>query len=92
MSKKQKTEITDKITQAAGTAGIALMAAAVTLGLVEIPHEDKKVVLPMQPAFAHASENSNGGHEELRRERDEIHPHTISYSVTQRTPGRTGKA
>lgn len=88
----QKT--TDQINQAAANAGLALMAAATTIGLVQLPTEpDKKVIVPTnKPAFA-TVDNVPGYFEEnqLRRERDEIHPQSISYSVNQRTPGRAGR-
>lgn len=71
--------------------GIVLMAAATTLGLVEISnHENTKATLAAQPVYevAGTSESPNP----IRRERtEETGPHYISYGVGQRTPGRTGK-
>ena len=70
------------------------MAAAATIGMLEMPeHPDKRVVVPHQPAFAFATENGGNNQQDntLRREREEAGPHYISYSVAQRTPGRTGK-
>ena len=84
----------DVIKEAATNAGILLMTAAVTTGLMEMPnHPDRRVVVPNQPAVAMASQPTDqpGQGSQLRREREEVGPHYVSYSVTQRTPGRTGK-
>ena len=92
-SKIQKT--TETINQTAMQAGIVLMTAAATLGLVEVPHDpEKRSVLPMQPAYASAAEAGNhpAGTEEVRRERDEVHPHSHGYGLSQRTPARSGRA
>jgi hypothetical protein len=82
------------ITDVAANTGILLMTAAVTLGMVEVPeHPDKRAIVPVRPAFAFANataEREAQGNQ-LRRERDEVHPHYVGYSVNQRTPGRTGK-
>lgn len=95
MSIETKTPILSpaKLAELAQQAGILLMTAAVTVGMLELPnHGNNKIVVPNQPALALASENSN---QELdnsaRREREETAPHYINYSVTQRTPGRTGE-
>jgi len=83
----------DKLAEASQQAGLLLMTAAVTIGMVELPeHTNSKVVVPTQPAFAFAN---NGGeanlNNPLRREREESGPHYISYGINQRTPSRTGK-
>ncbi|MDL2363376.1 MAG: hypothetical protein QFB86_03270 [Patescibacteria group bacterium] len=71
-------------------AGIVLMTVAATIGLVEIPeHRETKIAVSTQPAFVFATE-IGGADSAQRRERDDIHPHHISYSAFQRTPGRTG--
>lgn len=73
-------------------AGLILMAAAATVGMVELPeHPNSKVALTAQPVFVNAGENTTDVNP-IRREREETSPHFISYSVTQRTAGRTGKA
>jgi hypothetical protein len=69
--------------------GMALMAAAATIGMLELPeHPNARVVVPSQPALVAVEATENNP---LRREREEMAPHHISYSETQRTPGRTGK-
>ena len=64
------------------------MTVATLAGLVEMPDRPFKVAL-LAPAYATAGESK--GANPLRREREESGPHYISYSATQRTPGRTGK-
>ena len=88
-----KTKTTgQKINAAAGQGGLLLMAAATSLGLVEVPqHPDKRAVLATQPNFAFATEQGGGQDNQIRRERDEVGPHYVSYNITQRTPGRTGR-
>ncbi len=72
--------------------GMVLMTAAATFGMLELPdHPRAKIVVPNQPAFAFAAEVSSQANNPLRREREESAPHYISYSVAQRTPGRTGR-
>ncbi len=67
------------------------MAAAATLGMIELPTSpDKKLIVPNQPVFAMATQNTEQNNP-IRREREETGPHYINYSVTQRTVGRTGK-
>jgi hypothetical protein len=90
---KKVQSASDKISDAAKQGGILLMAAAATLGMFEVPDnpDRKTVIVPNQPAFATASQPTGDQGTTLRREREEAGPHYISYSVTQRTPGRTGK-
>jgi hypothetical protein len=86
---KTTTKSLDQISQ---QIGLVLMAAAATFGIVELPDRaSAKVVVPSQPTFAFATQLSQEGNNPLRREREESAPHYISYSVTQRTPGRTGR-
>ena len=96
MSNKTKTNNPiDTIQDTATQAGIVLMAAAATLGLMEVPHDpEKRAIVPHQPAFAVVTEavDPTPGGENMRREREEVHPHYHGYSASQRTPGRTGKA
>lgn len=73
-------------------AGLVLMTAAATIGMVELPEHPNKVVVPNQPVFAVASDTYNNERDNpLRREREETAPHYISYNTSQRTPGRTGR-
>ena len=82
--------VTAQVASAAQNVGLVMMAAATTLGLVELGDHPNKIVLTSRPIFAF----ENAGEQELnsvRREREEAGPHYVSYSVAQRTPGRTGR-
>jgi hypothetical protein len=78
-------------TTVAQAAGLVLMAAATTLGLVETnDHLVTKAALTSSPVYIFAGENEDVN--PIRRERtEETGPHYVNLSVTQRTPGRTGK-
>lgn len=66
------------------------MTAAATVGMLELPdHPNARIVVPSQPALVAVTSGEDTN--PLRREREETAPHHISYSETQRTPGRTGK-
>jgi len=83
---KQLVGLSDKI-------GILLMSAATTVGMLEMPDHGRSrlpVIMSSRPVFAFANQNVNENNP-LRRERDETAPHYISYSVSQRTPARSGK-
>ncbi|HEY5442844.1 MAG TPA: hypothetical protein VIJ68_04860 [Candidatus Saccharimonadales bacterium] len=90
---KNKSNTTETITELGKQAGLLLMTAAVTLGMLELPDRpNNRVVLPSQPAFAWANENEEGNNPNaLRRSSEETEQHYISYSVTQRTPSRSGR-
>lgn len=93
-SKIEKIEINiaGKAQEIATRAGFLLMATAATIGLVELPeHFNTRVVAPGMPAVMLVAEQT-GEHGPQRREREETGPHYISYSVTQRTPGRSGRS
>ena len=82
----------DQLSEVAQQAGLILMSAAMTIGMLESPdHGATKIVLPVQPAMALAGENAENNNV-IRREREETAPHFISYSEVQRTPARSGKA
>lgn len=88
---KKIDNIQSTITEGVQALGMAVMLTAATAGLVELPERDKKaIIIPNKPVFEFATENNEPGNA-LRREREETAPHHISYSETQRTPGRTGK-
>ncbi len=90
-TKNTKTSI-DKLTDVAQQAGLVLMAAAVTIGMVEVSEHLKRVVVPTSTAFATEANAPQGGSDNpIRRDREEVGPHYVNYSVTQRTPGRSGK-
>ncbi|HVV25876.1 MAG TPA: hypothetical protein VHC21_02495 [Candidatus Saccharimonadales bacterium] len=92
MSNKNKHNPTlDKINEVAAQAGLVLMTAAVTLGMLELPdHANSKVVMPSQPSFVLANENEEANNP-IRREREDTEPHFISYSEVQRTASRSGR-
>jgi len=95
MPTKTKTSVKPlhRLARVSRQAGIVLMTAAVTVGMLDLPEHDKRVIVPTQPKLAFAEEENGDTNlnNPLRREREEAGPHYISYSVTQRTPGRTGK-
>ena len=92
MSNKTKIEnsTVDQLGKIAGQAGLILMTAAVTLGMLELPEHGSRIVLPNQPAPA--GENGEEKSNPIRREKEETGPHYISYTVAQRTPGRSGRS
>lgn len=92
MSNKTKTNATlDKVTEVASQAGLVLMTAAVTLGMLEMPdHPNSKIIMPNQPSFVLAGENEEANNA-IRREREDTVPHYISYSEVQRTAARSGR-
>lgn len=71
--------------------GIALMAVATLMGVVEVPEHGNRTPMMMQPSFVFAAEPAENG-STLRREREETGPHYVSFGVSQRTPARSGKA
>lgn len=98
MARKNKTnQITDQLTSVAAQTGIVLMAAAATLGVVEVthPHEEKRAVLPAQPAYATVNtieHAEHGSDNVMRREKEEVHPHQYGFSIAQRSAARAGRA
>ena len=91
-----KTKITkpEKVLEIAQQAGLILMTAAVTLGMMEMPDRNSRVIIPNQPSFAMANEQNelnNNSNNMQRRENEESEKSYISYSVTQRTPARSGR-
>jgi hypothetical protein len=80
----------ENLQQVAAQLGIMLMAAATVTGMLELPDRaNSRIVLPGQPSFVLATENEELNNP-VRREREETGPHYISYSVSQRTPARSG--
>jgi hypothetical protein len=96
MSTKTKIAKSDRVADVATQAGMVLMTAAATIGILELgTHPNKQIVVPGQPKLAFETNQAGVNPQEtnpLRREREETAPHYISYNVNQRTPGRTGKA
>lgn len=90
-TKNTKTAL-EQINTVAQQAGLILMTAAATVGMLELPdHSAGRIIVPNQPALALAGENAEVNNNTLRREKEEVEQHYISYSVTQRTPARSGK-
>ena len=90
LKNKQKT-VTQKFIDATRQTGFILMAAATTAGVMDMQeHQGVKVVVPNQPTFAFGTNNTEPN-SPIQREREEVGPHYINYSVSQRTPSRHGK-
>lgn len=70
--------------------GVLMMSTAMVLGVLELPDDSKRVILPNQPAPAWVEVNEQSNNP-IRREREETAPHFISYSEIQRTPSRSGR-
>lgn len=89
-----QTDAKQALNNLAANAGLLLMTAAATTLMLELPdHPNARATLNTQPVF-----NAPGSTVEqqmpdnqLRRERDEVGPHYISYGVSQRIPSRSGK-
>jgi hypothetical protein len=82
----------DKAQEFAAQFGFLLMAAAATVGMMELPeHFNSRVATPGQPTLALVAERGADQNAQ-RREREETGPHYVSYSVSQRTPGRSGRS
>jgi hypothetical protein len=89
--KNRKKSNTQKLRNLGTQAGVMLMAAATTVGLMDMQeHQSVKVIIPNQPTFAFETENTQLNNPILR-EREESAPHYVSYEVAQRTPSRHGK-
>jgi hypothetical protein len=87
-----KTNIKDSVNETVLNAGLILMAAAATAGIIEMPDQfEKRAILAKTPTYAFAGPVQGGDDSAQRRERDESGPHYISYGVTQRTPSRAGR-
>ena len=95
VSKQTKTT-SEILNNTAKQAGYLLLATAATLGMLDTPSHDRvRAVLPNQPVFAFEENDINvenlQGTNSIRREREEVAPHYISYSEVQRTASRAGK-
>jgi hypothetical protein len=89
--KNKKISNTQKLRNLGTQASVILMAAATTVGVMDMQqHQNVKVVIPNQPTFAFETDNTDLNNPILR-EREESAPHYISYDVAQRTPSRHGK-
>jgi hypothetical protein len=93
MNKNKKPNIlnADRLNEAAMNAGLLLMTAAATLGVMEVPERPSThAIIPGQPAIVLATERA-GEENNLRRVREDTAPHYVSYSAFQRTPARSGR-
>jgi hypothetical protein len=89
--KNKNQSISQKVANLSAQAGIIMMAAAATAGVMDMnDHQKIKVIMPNQPVFAYETENT-GANNAVRTQREETAPHFISYNVSQRTPGRHGR-
>jgi hypothetical protein len=89
--KNKNQSISQKVATIGAQAGIVMMAAATTIGVMDMnDHQKIKVVMPNQPVFAYETENTQVNNA-VRTQREETAPHFISYNVSQRTPGRHGR-
>jgi hypothetical protein len=89
--KNKKLSTTQQLKKLGTKASVLLMAAATTLGVMDMQeHQGIKVIIPNQPTFAFETNNTEVNNP-IQREREESAPHYISYSVVQRTPSRHGK-
>jgi hypothetical protein len=93
MYSMQKIKIDSQINKYAREAGLVVMTFATMVGMLELPsHTVNRVVLPTQVmSFASNSNNSSELNNPIRREKEETTSEYISYSESQRTPGRFGK-
>jgi hypothetical protein len=89
-TKTKKSTTVQNLTDLSRQAGLLLMSAAVTVGMLELPDRASRIVVPNQPAFAWANEKGQNQNT-LRRASEETEQHYISYSVAQRTPPRSGR-
>ncbi|HET7059808.1 MAG TPA: hypothetical protein VFH99_00600 [Candidatus Saccharimonadales bacterium] len=91
MSKTNKTKLpSTALHEAAQRIGLVIMSGALTLSVLSLPDDAKRIILPTQPLPAWAGESSNANNP-IRREREETTPHFISYSEVQRTASRSGR-
>ena len=83
----------DRAAIVAQQAGLVLMSAAFTLGMIDIAEQIKcRVIVTAQPSLVVETASPEAGHgESIRREREETHPHSAGYSINQRTQPRSGR-
>ena len=94
MPKTKKSRITtEAISDTVQKLGLVVMSAALTLSVLELPDDAKRVILPNRPApvWVEAGGQGNDNNNPIRREREDTAPHYISYSEVQRTPARSGR-
>jgi hypothetical protein len=69
--------------------GIVMLSLGTTLGMIDSPGHTRGVIVPNQPAFAYATINDRSS--PIKRSSEETETHYVSYSVSQRTPERSGR-
>lgn len=70
------------------------MSLATTFGMVDVPSHLRAPIVVQQarPAFAYVNEPTDrAGSNTLQRIREDTETNYISYSVSQRTPSRSGR-
>jgi hypothetical protein len=86
--KIKKLKMTNRVAFDVGT---TLMAMATVVGMLELStHSINKVIAPLQPVYV-ANHSSSDFSNSMRREKEEAGTVYVSYSESQRTPGRAGK-
>jgi hypothetical protein len=91
-SKTKNENLSEKFNQISTGIGIAVLSLASTYGMIDLPSHARAIVPTTRPAFAYANDNyANSGSNPVQRTREETEQHYVSYSVSQRTPGRSSK-
>ena len=94
MKSKTKTEnLSEKLNRLSSGIGIAVLSLASTYGMVDLPaHARAQILSPARPVFAYANNNYiSGKNNPIQKTREETEQNYVSYSVIQRTPGRSSK-
>jgi hypothetical protein len=84
-------DIKDDLSMAGQTLAMGAMITGTLLGVVDVSHDTaRRAIINQQPVYAFAGQGTDDSNQ-LRRERDEVGQHYISYAEAQRTPSRSGK-
>jgi hypothetical protein len=70
---------------------VFLMSVVTTIGMIDLPSNSKLSRLSMSQKPAYAFVGSEFRSNNLLRNREDTEQNYISYSVSQRTPGRSAK-
>lgn len=90
----EKIKINDRFNRLGTELGMAVMTFATVVGMLELPnHTVNRIALPNQTVTvtSNSLNNLNEINNPIRRDKEEAAPQYISYSESQRTPGRSGK-
>jgi hypothetical protein len=94
MNSKIKTEnLSNKFNNLSYGLGVVMLSLASTYGMLDLPqHARAQILSTSRPAFAYANSNDNSGkNNPIQKTREETEQNYVSYSVSQRTPGRSSK-